>query len=84
LFTLISANKNKTYDNKTYNSTTKLAEYLTTFDTKLIDSVGRHQLKMAVEILTGHAPVRGHLQTMGLYSGDPSCRFCRYFWETDY
>jgi hypothetical protein len=26
--------------------------------------LGRHQLKMAVAILTGHAPVRGHLQTM--------------------
>jgi hypothetical protein len=38
--------------------------------------LGRNQLKMAVATLTGHAPVRGHLQTMGLYSGDPSCRFC--------
>jgi hypothetical protein len=33
--------------------------------------LGRHQLKMAVATLTGH------LQIMGLYSGDPSCRFCR-------
>jgi hypothetical protein len=44
--------------------------------------LGRHQLKMAVAILTGHAAVRGHLQTMGLYSGDPSCRFCRMEIET--
>jgi hypothetical protein len=44
--------------------------------------LGRHQLKMAVAILTGHAPVRGHLKTMGLYSGDPSCRFCRMETET--
>jgi hypothetical protein len=44
--------------------------------------LGRHQLKMAVAILTGHAPVRGHLQTMGLFSGDPSCRFCRMETET--
>jgi hypothetical protein len=32
---------------------------------------------VAVAILTGHAPVRGQLRTMGLFSGDPSCRFCR-------
>jgi hypothetical protein len=37
----------------------------------------RHQLKMAVTILTGHAPVRRHLRIMGLFSGDPSCRFCK-------
>jgi hypothetical protein len=35
-----------------------------------------HQLKMAVAILTGHAPVRKHLQIMGLFDGDPTCRFC--------
>jgi len=32
---------------------------------------------MAVAILTGHAPVRGHLYIMGLFDGDPTCRFCR-------
>jgi len=32
---------------------------------------------MAVAILTGHAPVRGHLYIMGLFHGDPTCRFCR-------
>jgi hypothetical protein len=37
---------------------------------------------MAVATLTGHAPVRGHLQTMGLFIGDPSCRFCRMETET--
>jgi hypothetical protein len=36
--------------------------------------LGRHQLKMAVATLTGHAAVRGHLRTMGLFNGDPSCR----------
>jgi hypothetical protein len=36
----------------------------------------RHQLKLAVVILTGHAPVKGHLRTIGLFDGDPSCRFC--------
>jgi hypothetical protein len=30
---------------------------------------------MAVAILTRYAPVRGHLQTMGLHSGDPSSDF---------
>ena len=39
--------------------------------------VSRHQLKMVVAILTGHAPVRGNLYTMGLFDGDPTCRFCR-------
>jgi hypothetical protein len=39
--------------------------------------LGRHQLKMAVAILTGHAAVRGHLRTMGLFNGEPTCRFCR-------
>jgi hypothetical protein len=32
--------------------------------------------------LTGHAPVRGHLHTMGLFDGDPTCRFCRKETET--
>jgi hypothetical protein len=35
------------------------------------------QLKMVVAILTGHAAVRGHLYIMGLFEGDPTCRFCR-------
>ena len=36
----------------------------------------RHQPKLLAVILTGHAPVRGHLRTVGLYGGDQSCRFC--------
>jgi hypothetical protein len=36
--------------------------------------LGRHQLKMAVVILTGYAPVRRHLRIMGLFNGDPFCR----------
>jgi hypothetical protein len=39
--------------------------------------LSRHLLKMTVAIFTGHAPVRGHLYTMGLFDGDPTCRFCR-------
>ena len=44
--------------------------------------LGRHQIKMAVAILTWHASVRGHLWIMGLFNGDPSCRFCRMETET--
>jgi hypothetical protein len=44
--------------------------------------LSRHQLNMVVAILTGHAPVRGHLYIMGLYDGDPTCRFCRKETET--
>jgi hypothetical protein len=44
--------------------------------------LGRHQLKIAVAIVTGHAPVRGHLRITGLFSGDPSCRFCKMETET--
>jgi hypothetical protein len=31
---------------------------------------------MVVAILTGHASVRTHLRIMGLFEGDPVCRFC--------
>jgi hypothetical protein len=44
--------------------------------------LGRHQLKMVVAVLTGHAPVRGHLYTTGLFDGHPTCRFCRKETET--
>jgi hypothetical protein len=37
---------------------------------------------MAVAILTGYAPVRRHLRIMGLFSGDPSCRFWKMETET--
>ena len=43
---------------------------------------GLKGLKLVVVILTGHAPVRGHLFTMGLFDGDPTCRFCRKEIET--
>jgi hypothetical protein len=39
--------------------------------------LNRQQLRMVVAILTGYAPVRMHLRTMGLFEGDPTCRFCR-------
>jgi hypothetical protein len=44
--------------------------------------LSRHQLKMVVAILTGQAPVRGHLHITGLFEGDPTCRFCRKETET--
>jgi hypothetical protein len=44
--------------------------------------LSRHQLKTAVAVLTGHAPVRRHLYTMGLFDGDPTCRFCGMETET--
>jgi hypothetical protein len=37
---------------------------------------------MVVAILTGHAPVRGHLFTMSLFDRDPTCGFCRKENET--
>jgi hypothetical protein len=39
--------------------------------------LSRRQLKMVVAILTAHAPVWRHLNIMGLFVGDPICRFCR-------
>jgi hypothetical protein len=44
--------------------------------------LSRHQLRMVVVILIGHTPVRMHLRTMGLFEGDPTCRFCRQEGET--
>jgi hypothetical protein len=44
--------------------------------------LSRHQLKIVVVILTGHAPVRRHLNIMGLFTGNPICRFCRKETET--
>jgi len=38
--------------------------------------LSRHQLEMVIAIYTGHAPVRGHLCTMGLFDVDPTCSFC--------
>jgi hypothetical protein len=44
--------------------------------------LSRHLLKTAVAIFTGHAPVRKQLVIMGLFDGDPTCRFCRKESET--
>jgi len=37
--------------------------------------LSRDQLKKVTAIYTGHAPVRGHLYTIGQFYGDPICRF---------
>ena len=37
---------------------------------------------MIIAILTRHVPERGHLYIMGLFDGDPTCRFCRMETET--
>jgi hypothetical protein len=37
---------------------------------------------MVVAVLIGHAAVREHLYIMGLFEGDPTCRFCRKKAET--
>jgi hypothetical protein len=44
--------------------------------------LSRNQLRSVVAFLTGHAPVRKHLNTMGLFEGDPTCRFCGSETET--
>ena len=44
--------------------------------------LGKHRLKMAPAIYTGHAPVRGHLFTVGLFDGDPIRKFCGMETET--
>jgi hypothetical protein len=47
-----------------------------------LHKLSRYQPKMVVAILMGHAPVRKHLHIMGLFNGDPTCRFCRTETET--
>jgi hypothetical protein len=42
-----------------------------------LSKLSKKKKKMVIVILTGHAPVRGHLYNMGLFDGDPTCRFCR-------
>jgi hypothetical protein len=47
-----------------------------------LPKLSRHQLKVAVAIPLGHASVRRHLYIMGLFDGDPTCRFCGMETET--
>jgi hypothetical protein len=39
---------------------------------------------MVVAFLTGHASVKKHLNIMGLFDGNPDCRFCKMETETVY
>jgi hypothetical protein len=43
-----------------------------------------HQLRTVVAVVTGHAPVKKHLNIMALFGGDTNCRFCRMEPETAY
>jgi hypothetical protein len=44
--------------------------------------LSRQQLRLVVAILTGQAPVEKHLNIMGLFKEDPTCRLCRKKTET--
>jgi hypothetical protein len=44
--------------------------------------LSRHLLRLTVAIFMGHAPIRGHLYTMGLFDVDPTRRFCKKETET--
>ena len=44
--------------------------------------LSKPQLKMIVAILMTHAPMLKHLSVMGLFDGDPTCRFWRKEAET--
>jgi hypothetical protein len=46
--------------------------------------LSRHQLRMVVAVLMRQAPVKKHLNIMGLFDGDPNCRFCKLETETTY
>jgi hypothetical protein len=46
------------------------------------DTLLKCQLRMVTAIYTGHARVRGHLFTIGLFDGDPICRLCGMKTET--
>jgi hypothetical protein len=39
---------------------------------------------MVVAFLTGHDPVKKHLNTLRVFDGDPNCRFCKLETETAY
>jgi hypothetical protein len=39
--------------------------------------LSRHQLRTVVAFLMGHAPVKKHLNSMGLFDGSRNCRFCK-------
>jgi hypothetical protein len=46
--------------------------------------LSRHQLRMIVAFLTGHDPLKKHLNTMSLFHGNPDCRFCKMETEIMY
>ena len=42
----------------------------------------RKRLRRAIALMTGHGSFRKHLQTVGLFQGDPICRLCKQDIET--
>jgi hypothetical protein len=50
--------------------------------TTVISVYGINRVVFVRQVLTGHTAVRGHLRIMGLFNGDPSCRFCGMETET--
>jgi hypothetical protein len=44
--------------------------------------LSKNQMKMVVTFLMGHTPVKKQLNIMGLFDGDPDCRFCKLETET--
>jgi hypothetical protein len=46
--------------------------------------MNRYLLRLVAAFLTGHAPVRKHVNIMGIFDGDPTCRFCRSETESVY
>jgi hypothetical protein len=49
-----------------------------------LSKLSRYQLRMVVTFLMGHALVKKHLSIMGLFDGDPNCRFCKLETEAVY
>ena len=49
-----------------------------------LPKLSRHQLRTVVAVLTGHAPMKKHLNIMGVFDGDPDCIFCKMETETVY
>jgi hypothetical protein len=51
--------------------------------TVVADITGHVPVKKHLNI-TGHVPVKKHLNITGLFDGDPNCRFCKLETETAY
>jgi len=52
------------------------------FNLRFVTDQGYREWGCDSAIYTEHAPVRGRVYTMGLFDGDPVCRFCGMETET--